>query len=48
MLKALVSFIAATLLGALGNAVAGFFGMFVGSIAGAIVGWYVARRVMPR
>ncbi len=48
MLKTLVTFIAATILGALGNSVAGVFGMFVGSIAGAIVGWYVARKVVPR
>jgi len=48
MLKTLVTFIAATILGAIGNAVAGFFGMFVGSVAGAIVGWYVARKVVPR
>ncbi len=48
MLKALVTFIAATILGWLGSQVAGFFGMFVGSLAGAIVGWYVARKVVPR
>ncbi len=48
MLKALVAFIAGTILGALGNAIAGFWGMFVGSLAGAIVGWYVARKVVPR
>lgn len=48
MLKALVTFVAATLLGYLGSQVAGFFGMFLGSIAGAIVGWYVAKRVVPR
>jgi hypothetical protein len=48
MLKGLVTFIAATLLGWFGNLVAGVFGMFVGSIAGAIIGWYVAKRLVPR
>lgn len=48
MLKTLVTLVAATILGWLGSQVAGLFGMFVGSLAGAIVGWYVARRVVPR
>jgi hypothetical protein len=48
MLKGLVTFIAATILAYIGQQVAGFFGMFVGSIAGAIAGWYVAKRVVPR
>jgi len=48
MLKAMVTFVAATILGAVGAKAAGVFGMFVGSLAGAIVGWYVARRVVPR
>ncbi len=48
MLKALVTFIAATILGWLGSQVAGLFGVFIGSLAGAIVGWYVARKVVPR
>jgi hypothetical protein len=48
MLKQMVSFIAATLLGYLGSVLFGLGGMFVGSIAGYIVGWYVARRFVPR
>jgi len=48
MLKALVTFVAATILGWLGSQVAGLVGMLVGSVAGAIVGWYVAKRVVPR
>jgi len=48
MLKGMVTFIAATILGAIGGKVAGFAGMFIGSLAGAIVGWYAARRIVPR
>jgi hypothetical protein len=48
MLKTLVTFIAATILGALGGKVAGVTGIFVGSLAGMIVGWYVAKRLVPR
>ena len=48
MLKQMVSFIAATLLAYLGQKLFGWGGMFVGSIAGYIVGWYVARRIVPR
>jgi len=48
MLKALVTFVAATILGALGQKVLGVYGMLIGSVVGAIVGWYVARRVVPR
>jgi len=48
MLKMLVTFIAATLLGYMGQQLFGLYGMFVGSVAGSIVGWYVARRIVPR
>jgi hypothetical protein len=48
MLKTMVNFIAATLLGYLGYALFGLGGMFVGSIAGYVLGWYVARRIVPR
>ena len=48
MLKMLVTFIAATILGAIGQQVLGVFGMLIGSAGGAIVGWYVARRIVPR
>lgn len=48
MLKMLVTFIAATILGALGQQLLGLFGMLLGSAAGAVIGWYVARRIVPR
>jgi len=48
MLKMLVTFIAATILGALGQQVLGIYGMLLGSAAGAIIGWYVARKIVPR
>ena len=48
MLKTLVTFIAATLLGYVGQQLFGLYGMLFGSLAGSIVGWYVARRVVPR
>lgn len=48
MLKLLVTFVAATILGALGQQALGVYGMLLGSAAGAIIGWYVARRVVPR
>jgi hypothetical protein len=48
MLKMLVTFVAATILGALGQQVLGIYGMLLGSAAGAIIGWYVARKIVPR
>lgn len=48
LLKTLVTFIAAAILGAVGQKLLGLTGMLVGSIAGALVGWWVARRVVPR
>ncbi|MGD0484578.1 MAG: hypothetical protein ABSB58_07970 [Gemmatimonadales bacterium] len=47
MLKMLVSFIAGTILGYLGQVTLGFTGMFIGSLGGMIVGWYVAKRILP-
>jgi len=47
LLRTLLVFIAGTLLGALGEKVAGFGGMVVGSVAGIFVGYWAARRLMP-
>jgi hypothetical protein len=47
LLRALLVFIAGTILGALGQKVAGFGGMAVGSVAGIFVGWWAARKLMP-
>jgi uncharacterized membrane protein YdjX (TVP38/TMEM64 family) len=44
MLKFLVTFIAATILGALGSKLFGMFGAVLGSLAGSIVGWWVAVK----
>ena len=45
LLKTLVSFVVATLLGVLGNQLFGAFGMVVGFIAGGVAAWWVARRI---
>lgn len=47
MLKMMISFIAATILGAIGQAVFGLWGMVLGSIAGSVVGWWGAKRLTP-
>jgi hypothetical protein len=48
MLKGMISFIAGTLIGALFSALGfGIGGMLVGSVAGAIIGWWGAKRLMP-
>lgn len=47
LLKVLVTFIAATLLGALGQSLLGPAGMLIGSIAGMVFGWWAARRLLP-
>lgn len=47
MLKMMITFIAATILGALGQALFGLFGMILGSVAGSIVGWWAAKRLTP-
>lgn len=46
LLKTLVSFVVATLVGVLGNQLFGAFGMVVGFVAGGVAAWWVARRVM--
>jgi uncharacterized membrane protein YdjX (TVP38/TMEM64 family) len=46
LLKMMVTFIAGTILGAVGQNLFGFWGMFFGSIGGAVVGWWAARRMM--
>ncbi len=46
LLRTLLVFIAGTVLGALGQQVAGIGGMVVGSVAGIFVGYWGARRLM--
>ena len=48
MLKMMITFIAATILGAIGQWMFGLTGMALGSIAGSVVGWWAAKRLMPR
>jgi hypothetical protein len=45
LLKTLVSFVVATLVGMLGNQLFGAFGMVVGFVAGGVAAWWVARRI---
>jgi len=45
LLKALVSFIVGTIVGALGSKVLGVWGGLLGFIAGAIAAWWVAQRM---
>lgn len=47
LLRTLLVFIAATVLGALGQQLLGFTGMVLGSIAGIFAGYWGARRLMP-
>jgi hypothetical protein len=47
LLKLMITFIAATILGAIGQALFGLWGMLLGSLAGSIVGWWAARRLTP-
>jgi hypothetical protein len=46
MLRGLVTFIAATILGAVGQSLFGMYGMLLGSVAGSVVGWWAAKRMM--
>ena len=46
MLKTMITFIAATLLGALLSPF-GIPGMLIGSVAGSIIGWWLAKRLTP-
>jgi hypothetical protein len=45
LLKTLVSFVVATLVGVLGNQVFGAFGMVLGFVAGGVAAWWVVRRL---
>lgn len=45
LLKTLVAFVVATLIGALGNQFFGAFGLVVGFIAGGLAAWWVAKRL---
>lgn len=45
LLKALVSFIVGTVVGALGSKVLGVWGGLLGFIAGALAAWWVAQRM---
>ena len=45
LLKALVSFIVATLVGVVGNNLFGAFGLVLGFVAGGVAAWWLARRV---
>lgn len=47
LMKTLITFIAATILGAVGQKLLGLYGMLLGSVAGAVIGWWGARRLMP-
>lgn len=47
LLRTLLVFIAATVLGAFGQRVLGIAGMIAGSIAGIFAGYWAARRLMP-
>jgi len=46
LLKTLVNLIVATLVGAAASKVLGAWGMIVGFIAGGLVAWWVARRLL--
>jgi len=46
LLKTLVNLIVATLVGAGASKVLGAWGMIVGFIAGGLVAWWVARRLL--
>lgn len=48
LLKTLITFIVATILGAIGQKLFGLWGMMLGSLAGMVFGWWAARRLMPR
>jgi len=45
LLKTLVSFVVATLVGAAGNQVLGAFGLVLGFVAGGVAAWWVVRRL---
>jgi len=45
LLKALISFIVGTIVGAIGDKLIGPFGAVLGFIAGGVAAWWAARRV---
>jgi hypothetical protein len=45
LLKTLVSFVVATLVGAAGNKLFGAFGLVLGFVAGGVAAWWVAKRL---
>jgi hypothetical protein len=45
LLKALVSFVVATLVGAAGHKLLGALGLVLGFVVGGIAAWWVARRL---
>jgi len=45
LLKALVSFVVGTVVGALGNSLLGPFGAVLGFIVGGVAAWWVAQRI---
>ena len=45
LLKALVGFIVATLVGAAGSKLFGPFGLVLGFVAGAVAAWWVVKRI---
>ena len=47
VLKTMITFIAATILAAIGSYFFGMAGMLLGSVAGSIVGWWAAKRLTP-
>jgi hypothetical protein len=46
LLKFLITFIAGTVLGTVGQSLFGLWGMLLGSVAGSVIGWWGARRLM--
>ena len=45
LLKLLVNFVVATIVGAVGNTLFGAWGLVVGFVAGGCAAWWVARRL---
>ena len=48
LLKSMISFIAGTILGYVGNALFGIPGAVIGSLGGMIFAWWAARKILPR
>jgi hypothetical protein len=47
VLKTMITFIAATILGAAGSQLFGIWGAVLGSIVGMVFGWWAAKRLTP-